>query len=83
MKFVFLGPVIESLLMSHQFFTFCVLIHGIVLSSFGFRNGGKTLVTSAISRKESLVEELSLFEELMISFQQRSILVPLHFHGRT
>ena len=28
-------------------------------------------MSSANSRKESLVEELSLFEELMISFQQR------------
>ena len=51
----------------------------VVLSSFGFRNEGKTLVSSANSRKESLVEELSLFEELMISFQQRSILAPLSF----
>ena len=36
-------------------------------------------MSSANSRKESLVEELSLFEELMISFQQRSILDPLSF----
>ena len=45
----------------------------VVLSSFGLRNEGKTLVSSANSRKESL------FEELMISFQQRSILDPLSF----
>ena len=40
----------------------------VVLSSFGFRNERKTLVSSANSRKESFVEELSLFEELTISF---------------
>ena len=52
----------------------------VVLSSFGlFRNEGKTLVSSANSRKESLFEELSLFDELMISFQQRSILAPVSF----